>query len=154
MSTPAPHPHPHDEQALPRGPLMAMIALVLVALAAVSLVRLSGIDIHTPDAAAAVTRELRFEDRPDGSIAVIDASTGHQIDAITGQSGFVRGTLRGLARARKLDGIGQTQPFQLIGRVDGRLTLRDPATNRQVDLESFGPTNAAEFSRLMALPAN
>jgi hypothetical protein len=38
----------------------------------------------------------------------------------------------------------------LIGRADGRLTLRDPSTGRIVDLESFGPTNAGEFAHLLA----
>jgi len=33
------------------------------------------------------------------------------------------------------------------------LTLVDPGTGRRVDLESFGPTNAAVFARLMQIPA-
>ena len=58
--------------------------------------------------------------------------------------------MRGLARERKRQGIGPELPFQLVGRADGRLTLIDPGTGRRVDLESFGPTNAAAFVRLMA----
>jgi putative photosynthetic complex assembly protein len=138
-----------DPSLLPRGVLVALGALVLVALAAVSAVRLSGVDIHAPDAAAVTTRALRFEDRPDGSIAVIDATNQQLVTSITGQSGFVRGTLRGLARERKRSGLGQEPPFELIGRADGRLTLHDPATGRVVDLESFGPVNAGEFVRLL-----
>jgi putative photosynthetic complex assembly protein len=138
-----------DPSLLPRGVLVALGALVLVALAAVSAVRLSGVDIHAPDAAAVTTRALRFEDRPDGSIAVIDATNQQLVTSITGQSGFVRGTLRGLARERKRSGLGQEPPFELIGRADGRLTLHDPATGRVVDLESFGPVNAGEFARLL-----
>jgi putative photosynthetic complex assembly protein len=139
---------PHHD-TVPRGPLMAIGALVLATLAGVSAIRLSGVDIHAPDAAAVVTRELRFEDRPDGSIAVIDAREQRLVSSITGESGFVRGTLRGLARERRRSGIGAEQPFELIGRADGRLTLHDPATGRVVDLESFGPVNAGEFVRLL-----
>jgi hypothetical protein len=40
-------------------------------------------------------------------------------------------------------------PFELIYRADGRLTLSDTATGRMVDLESFGPTNAGSFYRLL-----
>ena len=134
---------------VPRGPLLAMGALVLVALAGASAMRLSGIDIREPDAAAVTTRELRFEDRADGSIAVIDGRSEQLVSTITGEAGFVRGTLRGLARERKRSGLGPQQPFELIGRADGRLTLHDPATGRTVDLESFGPTNAGEFARLL-----
>lgn len=143
-----------ENAGFPRGPLLALGGLVLAVLAAVSAVRLSGMPISTPDAPAAVTRQLRFEDRPDGSIVVIDAVQGRVVQTITGQAGFIRGTLRGLARQRKLEGIGPERPFELIGRADGRLTLIDPATNRRVDLESFGPTNSAEFARLLQAGAH
>ena len=135
-----------------RLPLFAAGALVLAALAGTSLVRLSGINITAPDAAAVVTRELRFEDRSDGSIAVFDGRTNQLVDTVQGQAGFVRGTLRGLARERIRSGIGAEPPFELIGRADGRMTLVDPSTGRRVDLESFGPTNAAEFARLLNAP--
>jgi len=138
------------EAGFPRAPLIAAAAMVLAVLIAVAVVRLSGVSIHAPDAAAAVTRELRFEDRPDGSIAVIDARGGQLVESITGEAGFVRGTLRGLARERRRQGIGAEQGFLLIGRADGRLTLQDPATGRHVDLESFGPANASQFARLLA----
>jgi len=137
-----------------RGVLLALGALVLVSLAGVSAVRLSGVDIHAPDAAAVMTRDLRFEDRADGSIAVIDAKDAQLVTSIVGQNGFVRGTLRGLARERRRSGLGAEQAFQLIGRADGRLTLQDPATGRSVDLESFGPINAAEFARLLTAPSH
>ena len=68
---------------------------------------------------------------------------------MTGENGFFRGALRGLARERRRAGLGSEQPFQLIGRADGRLTLTDPATGQRIDLESFGPTNAAVFARFM-----
>lgn len=145
MST---HTHHHDS-LVPRGPLMAAGALVLGALLVVSAVRFSGMEIHQPDAPAVVTRELRFEDKPDGSIAVIDVRQQRQIESITGEAGFVRGTLRGLARERRRSGLGPEPSFQLIGRADGRLTLQDPATGRHVDLESFGPTNASAFAKLL-----
>ena len=137
----------------PRKAVAAVCALLLVALVGVATVRLTGADIRTPDAAAKVTRELRFEDRPDGSVAVIDARSGAVVDTVTGEAGFFRGTLRGLARERRRMGLGAEQPFQLIGRTDGRLTLADPATGQRVDLESFGPTNVAVFARFLAAGA-
>lgn len=135
----------------PRGPLLAAGAMVVAVVVAVAAVRLSGVEIRQPDAPAVVTQQLRFEDRPDGSIAVFRARDNVLIDSITGQSGFVRGTLRGMARERRLHDIDSGPSFELIGRADGRLTLRDPSTGRIVDLESFGPINSAEFARLLAL---
>ena len=134
----------------PRGPLMGAALLVVFALAVVSLVRLTGVGAsHVPDAAAVMEREFRFEDRSDGSIAVIDARDGRIVETVTGANGFLRGTLRGLARERKRQGVGPEQAFRLIGRADGRLTLLDPATGRRVDLESFGPTNAGVFAHML-----
>lgn len=134
----------------PRAPLLGAALLVGLALLAVAFVRITGLGAtHTPDAAAVVVRDFRFEDRSDGSVAVIDASNGWQVEVVTGANGFLRGTLRGLARERKRQGVGAEQPFRLTGRADGRLTLEDPATGRRVDLESFGPTNAAVFARML-----
>lgn len=138
---------------MPRGPLLGIGALVVASLVAVTAVRLSGVPIRAPDAEPTATRALRFEDRPDGGVAVIDARDGRTVDVVTGEQGFLRGALRALARERALRGLGPGQPFLLIGRADGRLTLEDPATGQRVDLESFGPTNAGVFARLLALDA-
>ncbi len=134
---------------MPRGPLLAIGALLLVVLVGVAGVRLSGVDIREPDAAAVATRSLRFEDRPDGSVAVLDATSGRQVHAIQGEAGFLRGALRAMARERRKQGLGSAPPFELIARADGRLTLVDPATGERVDLESFGPTNAGAFAQLL-----
>lgn len=134
---------------LPRRVLMGIGLVLLGTLIAVTAVRVSGTSISVPDEAAVAVRELRFEDRPDGSVAVIDAHSKAVIHTMTGENGFFRGALRSLARERRRDGLGSEQPFQLIGRADGRLTLADPATGQRIDLESFGPTNAAVFARFM-----
>jgi len=134
---------------LPRGALLAIGGVLLASVVAVAAVRLSGVTIREPDEAAVAMRELRFEDRADGSVIVIDAPSQTVIHTMVGENGFFRGALRGLARERKRNGLGSEQPFQLIGRADGRLTLVDPATGQRIDLESFGPTNAAVFARFM-----
>lgn len=146
--------HAHAHGSVPRLPLMALGAMVLMVVLTVALVRITGIGaVQVPDAAAASVREFLFEDRPNGSIVVLDARDRRLVETVAPESnGFLRGTMRGLARERKRQGIGPEVPFQLIGRTDGRLTLVDPGTGRRVDLESFGPTNAAAFSRLMSAP--
>jgi putative photosynthetic complex assembly protein len=135
-----------------RAPLIAAGTLVIGSLLAVSAVRFTGIGaVHEPDAAAVEVREFRFEDRPDGSIVVLDAS-GRQLVATVepGTNGFLRGTMRGLARERKREGVSPELPFRMVGRADGKLTLEDPGTGRRVDVGSFGPTNAAVFAGIMA----
>jgi putative photosynthetic complex assembly protein len=137
---------------MPRGPLLAIAALLALVVLSVTGVRLSGLSIHEPDAPAVAVRALRFEDRADGSIAVLDARSGAQVESLHGEGGFVRGALRALARERRKHDLGAEAPFELIGRADGRLTLNDPATGMRIDLESFGPANASAFVRLMTAP--
>jgi putative photosynthetic complex assembly protein len=104
------------------------------------------------DEAAPVSwqRSLHFEDRPNGDIAVVDALSRQEVARFQGEQGFVRGALRALARERRRNDLGPEQPFELTGHVNGRITLRDPATGMRLNLESFGPTNAAVFSRLQS----
>jgi putative photosynthetic complex assembly protein len=91
---------------------------------------------------------LQFRDLPGGDIAVLDQSTGRQVASFTGEQGFLRSSLRALARERHREKISGDGPFLLIGRTDGRLTLLDPSTHQRIDLESFGPSNAAVFASL------
>jgi len=133
----------------PRWVLVCVGSILAFTIIAVGLVRITG---NGPDQlAAAVTaeRSLRFEDSADRGVAVIDAQTGQLVTVMHGEQGFVRGALRALTRERFSRGIGAERPFQLIARTDNRLTLFDPATGHRIDLESFGPTNASVFARLL-----
>ena len=142
--------HMHDSP-MPRAPLMAACALVVLTIVGSAWVRYTGIgraDMPTSDATS--QRELRFEDRSDGGVSVIDATTGRVSQVLApGQDGFVRATMRTLARERKRRDIGPEVPFVLRTHADGRLTLEDPALGRRIDLEAFGPTNAGAFARLL-----
>jgi putative photosynthetic complex assembly protein len=141
------------ELDVPRAPLLAAGALVILALVCATAVRMTGVGaVHAPDAATVAARELLFRDRTDGGIDVLDAQAMHVIYTVPPETnGFLRGTMRGLARERKRQGVSADVPFRLLGRADGRLTLEDPGTQRRVDIESFGPTNAAVFSSLMTV---
>ena len=97
-------------------------------------------------------RTLRFEDRPNGDVAVMDGKSAVEITRYAGEQGFVRGILRTLARERMRRGIGSGPTFELIGHTDGRLTLLDPATGQRINLESFGPTNMTSFAMLQPVP--
>jgi putative photosynthetic complex assembly protein len=79
----------------------------------------------------------------------VDGRTGALVASVQGEQGFLRGALRALSRERRARGLGPEQPFQLIARPDGRLTLVDPVTDQRIDLESFGPINAGKFASLL-----
>lgn len=137
--------------SFPRWVLYCAGGLIAFSLIAVGLVRITGNGPDQRKAAAAQERHLRFEDRSDGGVTVLDGRSGALLTVLQGEQGFVRGTLRALTRERHARGIGSAQPFTLIARADGGVTLYDPATQQKVDLDSFGPSNVAEFARFLSM---
>ena len=96
-------------------------------------------------------RALRFADTADGEVQVIDAVSGDVLETLTvGDGGFLRATLRGLARDRRAFGVGDEVPFHIKRYSTGQLMLVDPVTHRHVDLVAFGPINAGVFARYLA----
>ena len=96
------------------------------------------------------SRALRFVDRADGAVVIVDARGGTAAVIAPGQkTGFVRGVMRGLARERHAHGIGEGPPFTLTLWQDGELSLVDTATGRAIELTAFGTTNRATFAALL-----
>jgi putative photosynthetic complex assembly protein len=56
-----------------------------------------------------------------------------------------------MARERRSRGVDATPPFRLVRWSDGRLSLEDPSTQREIALEAFGPTNSGAFAELFTL---
>ena len=154
MSVPA-RAHPLS----PALPWAGLGVLLLVALTAVAAARWLPTLPAAPAAQEAASassafgtviavRALRFHDRQDGGIDVVDAVDGLRVDSVApGSNGFVRGALRGLAQERKRRGLGPDTPFELSAYAGGALLLADPATGRRIELASFGPANAGVFAR-------
>ena len=130
--------------------LAALMGLLTISLVSAAVIH--GAGKPPTNVTAVATRSLRFEDRADGAVMVFDGRAAAPFQVLTGQNGFLRGTLRGMARIRHSEGLDDTTPFRLTAWQDGRVTLDDPATGRHVELEAFGPTNAEAFARFLPLP--
>jgi putative photosynthetic complex assembly protein len=102
-----------------------------------------------------VERQFLFADRADGALVVTDA-TNNTLAMILepgSNSGFIRGTMRGLMRERMLHEVDRKGPVTVTQWADGALTLTDPSTGRIIELGSFGGTNRAAYAALLAKPA-
>ena len=131
-----------------RPPLFAAALLLGATVVSAGAARMTGLGAQqAPMARPVAALDLRFVDRADGAVAVLDAGDGHLVHLVApGGDGFIRGTLRGLVRERKRADVDDRPPFRLTRWSDGTLTLEDDATGRRIDLDAFGPTNAGAFA--------
>jgi putative photosynthetic complex assembly protein len=144
-------PH-HHEQKIPMGVLVGAGVMIVFSMVLAGTSR-AGLQAELAQQAAAPTlvqRMLRFEDRKDGAIVVVDHDSGETVRVIEPQGGtFIRGIMRSMFRIRKLESLPHESPFRLAREQDGRLTITDPLTARRVDLEAFGSDNAPTFAILL-----
>jgi putative photosynthetic complex assembly protein len=141
--------------SFPRSTLALVGSAVALSIIAAAAGRLTGATSIPTNSTAVSSRELLFRDQPNGGVAVYDArDTKTPIDMIAPETnGFLRATMRGLARQRLRQAADREVPFRLTGWDDGRLTLEDPTTGRKVEMEAFGVTNEAVFIRLLTAKA-
>jgi putative photosynthetic complex assembly protein len=135
---------------MPKEVLLAAAALIALTVGGASVARLTGVG-RTPalEARAVRSLSLHFEDQVDGSVLVRRADDGALIYTIAPETnGFMRATLRGLAQERRRSGIGDATPFLLTRWSDGRMSLEDTTTGRNVALDAFGETNSGAFAKL------
>ena len=152
----------HHDPTVPRGALIgvALILLFTMALAgavSLGLIPKSADPTLTRSAqniSPVQTRELRFADRADGAVVISDAMSGETVKIIEfGQGGFVRATLRRMAKARAAAGIGAEPPFKLVKWENGALSLTDPQTGRDAEIHGFGADHSKAFVEMLAGPA-
>lgn len=142
---------PDNRGVFPRAALWIGGVLIALTLGGVGLYRALAPAKSSDATPVLMQRALHFNDQPDGGVAIVDAASGRTLDTVHGEQGFLRGTLRALVRERRQRGVAADAPLQLIARVDGRLQLADAATGAHIDLDAFGPTNAAVFARWLPL---
>jgi putative photosynthetic complex assembly protein len=145
----------HLYAPFPRGVLIAAAVAVVGSIALAAMGRITGAANSDPTAPAVASRTLLFKDRPDGAVVVFDASDPARPIAIVAPetNGFLRATMRGLARQRLREDASHDIPFRLTQWQDGRLTLEDPTTGRRVEMTAFGITNEEAFARLLTAKA-
>lgn len=143
--------NPAAPSHFPRGALVAAGGIVALSLLAAIAGRITGPVATVGQSAEVDSRALRFEDRADGGVGIFDPASNSLVEiAPPGTNGFLRATLRGLARERRAVGAGPEAPFRLTHWADGRLTLDDPTTGRHVEMVAFGETNAEVFAKLLS----
>ena len=83
---------PFGDRGFPNAPLFAAGALIVFTLCVAGAGRLVGRAPDRPEGPALASRDLRFEDGADGSVAAFDARDGRLVTRFApGTNGFLRG---------------------------------------------------------------
>lgn len=138
-------------KSFPKPLLFGMGLMVVFSIVAAAFGRMTDIGtVRNPTTAPVSIRDISYLRAADETITIVDARSGEAIVTLAPEEGgFLRGSLRGIDRDRKLRGIALEQPWRLILWEDGALTLSDTVTGQRINLNGFGATNAAAFAALL-----
>lgn len=100
------HASPDSTTRLMRGVALGLVAV----LGLVGWARWQGLPSDAPTARVQQEVVLHFRDSADGSVEVKEATRGEPLARFTGEQGFLRGTLRALARERRRHGVDEAPP--------------------------------------------
>jgi putative photosynthetic complex assembly protein len=133
------------ERPIPVAILVGGGAVMAISLMAVASVR-HGWAPHQPmpTAAVAASFDFRAAPGPDGSERLLAARDGREVARLYPKTDdFLPTLIDKLAQERALKGRAAGAPYRLVRWSDGRASLTDPITGRDLHLESFGAGNQA-----------
>ncbi|MEM7026599.1 MAG: photosynthetic complex assembly protein PuhC [Pseudomonadota bacterium] len=144
---------PFKDNPIPKGMIYAAGILIVFTILIATFSKHTGMGRTVLDFSVVVQdRDLFFEDQSDGSILIISADSNEIIKTLhSGEGGFIRGVMRGLVRERRSFRAGPETPFKVQEHADGRYSILDPVTQRQIDLQPFGTININAFAELLEI---
>ena len=144
--------HKHKDP-IPRAALRAMLALVVVVTAGVSLAVYSGVEptARPPVMDIEAARAVMITPRLDGGLDVADASTGALIKSYPeNDAGFLLGAHRAYTFERKRNGFApDAAPLEFVRWVNGHMSILDPSTGWRADLHAFGSAHQANLETIL-----
>jgi putative photosynthetic complex assembly protein len=137
--------------SFPRLPLYSAFALILFAIGAIIFGERTGIGtVMTETGTPVDIIDLTLSQEAGDRVLVKDAVSGKVIaDFGPGEGGFIRGSMRALARMRMTAEAETNAPYRLIKWTSGALSLSDTATGQRIYLNAFGPDQVAAFEKLL-----
>ena len=140
-----------EKEVIPIRLLQAVGALLLFTLLVVGYSRLSDMPLLGVPDASPVVKELvlDFQKKEDGSIVILNEEGIEMINSKVGSNGFISVVHDGFSYERKKKNIRGNTPVKLVLHEDGRLTIVDESSSRDMHLNSFGAMNVAVFGQLI-----
>jgi putative photosynthetic complex assembly protein len=150
--------HPRIEEArpqrrasFPRLPLYSAFALVAFAFVTIIFSQKTGIGSMITDPGQPVDMiDLVISQAEADLVRVSEANTGNILaEYAPAEGGFVRGSLRALARMRMTADVDVNEPYRVIKWSSGAVSLSDTRTGQRIYLNAFGPDQVAAFENFL-----
>jgi len=134
-----------------RNLMRGVLVLLVTVLALVGYARLTDrpLEARPPAAPILVERVLFIEGNIAGEARVTDADGAVVAEYGRGEAVFISTIDRALRRERQRHEADAAAPYHLRLRAGGRLSIYDPATGGETELEGFGDDNIAAFRALL-----
>lgn len=139
------------KQVVPQVLLRAVAALVATALLIVGYAVLTGREpsAQAHDRVAVAERLIQIKARADGGTIITGTDGKVLADVAPNEKGFLTVIRRAMEFERHRNAIDTNPPVALIRFADGRIGLRDDATDWKIGLIGFGQDNARAFAELI-----
>ncbi len=141
-----------EERPIPPAIIIGGALVMAVSLLAVSSARMGVAPRQArPPSTAVAAYDFRVSPpNAEGFETVLSARDGRAVAPLSGRGDdFLPSLVDKLRQERALKGIHSNAPFRLVRFADSRVSLEDPVTGRELNLESFGSVNEANAARLI-----
>jgi putative photosynthetic complex assembly protein len=139
------------DEKIPKVLLRAVITLVVCVLILVTYARVTDrpLEAQPPDGAIVAERVIKLESTVTGAARILDQDGLVIAEFESGSGGFVSTIDRVVRRERLRNGVASDGVVHLRMREGGRISIFDPSTDRETELEAFGRDNIRHFENLL-----
>lgn len=140
-----------DRDMVPRVLVLAMFGLMAATLGIVTFAQLTDQPLRgvPEDSAIVAERSIILEGTHSDGVRVLDANGTQIAYSQDNKAGFIDVIWVGTQRNRKVAGITDNPPLNLVRLENGRIAIIDPATDWSIELIGYGADNVAAFARLL-----
>ena len=139
------------DEKIPTALLRAMLVLVVFVLALVFYASLTDrpLEAQPPNGEILSEKIIRLEGTVTGAARISDEKGVVITEFAAGDGGFVSTIERVIRRERLRNGVPNDGVLHVRMREGNRLSVFDPSTGREIELEAFGRDNTAKFAALV-----
>ncbi len=140
-----------QQERIPKVLLRGILILLATILSLVAFARLTDrpLEAQPPNGAIVSERIIQLQGTVTGAARILDDSGAMIVEYASGQGGFVSTIDRVIRRERLRNGVAKDGIVYVRMREGQRLSIFDPSTGREIELEAFGKDNIAHFEALL-----